>query len=565
MRIFHSNGLAFAALSVLILGWLAGTPAALAQTTIQPEKLIDRPEVDRPEIVEEREIIFLPDEEIGAPDASTEKVFKLKGVILEGSEVYTDADIDPIVAAYLGQEVSFADLNAIAQAVTRKYRIDGFVLSQAVLPPQDIEGGILRLQAVEGRVTSIEIQGEYRERNGLIQRMADRILTDGPLNTGTMERYLLLIDDLPGITARGAIQPGDIQGGATLIIAIEQDMIEGSVGLDNLGSVFIGRYRGTVVGAVNSAFAMHDRTTVRAITTLFANQTRELTFGDIMHEQQIGSDGLRIRARGAFTHTHPGERLRHMGLEGESWNAEIQALYPMIRSRQFNINALAGFRVRQSKNFIFSLKTSRDRTRQAWIGGELDFTDPLGGVTQIELRGTHGFEIWNSTDDGLGRTRANGAHHFVAGSLRATRIQTITGGVSARVTVRGQLADDPLLAGDEVSFGGTEIGRAYDFAEIVGDDGIGAVAELRWAGPPVHDLIESYQFYGFYDFASVWNQKPVVAEPGQISMASAGAGVRFNFAHEVSGFFEFGVPLTKVVGSEGDNDLRLFFSLRKRF
>ena len=42
--------------------------------------------------------------------------------------------------AYLGKKVSQADLAAMAEAISEAYRAQGFHLSRAIVPPQDVAG-----------------------------------------------------------------------------------------------------------------------------------------------------------------------------------------------------------------------------------------------------------------------------------------------------------------------------------------------------------------------------------------------------------------------------------------
>ncbi len=557
-------GLAFSFVMSVAAGVAFGQPIP---PSIQPGQIIDQPAEDLRQRELRPDIIVVPDEAAGDSAGSTEKIFVLQEIVLDGVTAYDQAELAQTAAEFVGTEVSFADLNAIARAITLRYRTDGYVLSQAVLPPQEIEGGVVHLQMIEGRISGVQIIGEVRDYLHIIQKMADRITALGPTNTGDLERYLLLIDDLPGIRARGVIQPSDVPGGGQLLITVEQDRLEGSIVADNLGNRLVGPFRGTLVVAVNDVLGLHDRTTLRGIITGFEGQTRELRLGEVMQEFQVGSNGLRIRARGAFTASQPGGAARPLAVRGKGWTAEIQALYPLIRSRQFNINLLAGFRALESKTDILGIQVSEDHVRSFWFRVSLDKTDTLGGVTQVNAEVAQGANILNGTNDGIGRTRANGQHVFTRLNAQVTRIQDLTHGFSARAVVAGQYAIDPLLSSEEFALGGTTFGRAYDFAEIVGDSGVGSFIELRYNGPVPPKYVESYQLYGFADIGSVWNRNRVAGERRQVSIASTGAGIRFNLAGEVSGSVEAAVPLSRDVGSVGDhgNNVRVRFSIRKRF
>lgn len=508
------------------------------------------------------ETIMFDEADAADKSLSTEKVFTLQSVQLDGSTIYDQATIDGLTVNYIGQPVSFADLNAITQNITRQYRADGYLFSRAVLSPQEIKDGVVQLQIIEGRLTEVEVVGDFKDYNNLIKVLAEKIRSAGPTNSQDLERYLLLIDDLPGIKARSLLQPSSTPGGGKLVITIEQDGFEGSVSLDNRGSKYLGRTRGTVVGAANSLFGRHERTTLRAIV---AQDTSELRFFDISHEEQIGSEGVRLKGRFAITDTEPGSSLDINNVEGDSRLLDLEVLYPLIRGRQFNVNLLGGFTALNSKSDVLGSRVSEDRVRYLSAGSRIDFTDTWAGVTQFDLSVSQGVDWFNATDDGLGRTRSNGEHDFLRANLSAIRVQDLPNEFSMLFSAAAQYSADPLLSSEEFAVGGGQFGRAYDSGEITGDSGISGAVELRYGGLVSYEYLKSYQFYGYYDIGKVWNESILVAETGHESLASAGLGVRFNVKHDVSGYLEINKPLTRSVSAEDDDDARFYFSILKRF
>ena len=59
----------------------------------------------------------------------------------------------------LGKQVSLAELVDLANRLTAKYRQDGYLLTQVVVPEQSIEGGKVRLQVIEGYLEHVQIKG----------------------------------------------------------------------------------------------------------------------------------------------------------------------------------------------------------------------------------------------------------------------------------------------------------------------------------------------------------------------------------------------------------------------
>ena len=552
--------------SVLLAGTIFATPvAASAQvpTSADPgivSRSLEREDRNRGTLDGN---IVLPQMEDQVIEGSTEKVFKLTDVTVEDSTVYDQADFNKIIGEFKGQDVSFSDLSRITNNMTRKYREDGYIFSRVILPPQKIQNGVVRVQAVEGRVENVEVTGEYKDRGGLIRSMANKIHSDGPTNTRDIERYLLLIDDLPGITARSFVKPSQTQGAGDLVIVVEQDPFEGSVTLDNRGTRFVGPWRGEFVGAFNSLFGIHDRTTLRGIV---ASQSEELQYGELIHEEQLFTEGLRVKGRYAITSTKPGGSISSLGIEGDSELFDVEALYPVIRSRDLNLGINGGFTANNTTTELSGIEVGRDRIRSGRLNSTLDFTDRLRGINQFDLGLTQGLRVLDATSDGIGRSRANGEHDFLRFNATATRVQDLWWpGVSALVSATGQYTSDPLLASEEFTVGGAGFGRGYDSGEIAGDKGYAGLLELRYSNAVASQLLQSYQVYTFVDYGKVKNIDPVVGEAEEDSLTSAGVGVRYNLNYDLSGYLEVDKPLNKQVNAEGDDDTRVFMTLTKRF
>jgi len=107
----------------------------------------------------------VPSEPEAVPPEDLEKIkFVLTGTVIEGSTVYTDSDFLPLYEKYLNTQVSLADVYRIAEAITARYRNDGYILSRTVVPPQRIQNGMVRITVIEGFIDSISIEGSVKGR-----------------------------------------------------------------------------------------------------------------------------------------------------------------------------------------------------------------------------------------------------------------------------------------------------------------------------------------------------------------------------------------------------------------
>jgi hemolysin activation/secretion protein len=132
----------------------------------------------------------------------------------------------------------------------------------------------------------------------------------------------------------------------------------------------------------------------------------------------------------------------------------------------------------------------------------------------------------------------------------ASRLQSLFWRLSLLGYVTGQYSFNPLLASEQFAYGGSQLGRGYDPAAIIGDHGVGGTLELRLDTPLTGRLLQSVQPYIFYDGGRTWNIKTVIGVPTRQSATSAGIGIRFAINTVISGNLMLAQPLTTKIATE---------------
>lgn len=156
------------------------------------------------------------------PSEADAITFVLSGVMVNGATAYSEADFLPIYETALGQEVSLGDVYRMAGKISAKYRGDGYILSRAVVPAQRIRDGLVRIEVVEGFISDVIIEGDVSARESLLESYAAKIAAERPITADTLERYLLLADDLAGVSAKAVLTPSaDEPGGSDLVMFID--------------------------------------------------------------------------------------------------------------------------------------------------------------------------------------------------------------------------------------------------------------------------------------------------------------------------------------------------------
>src|SRR5258708_6094391 len=88
-------------------------------------------------------------------NADPAPLFVLRKVSLSGAHAIAPDVTARAYQAYLGMKVSQADLAEMANAISEAYRAAGFHLSRAIVPPQDVAAGHIRVQVIEGTIAEL--------------------------------------------------------------------------------------------------------------------------------------------------------------------------------------------------------------------------------------------------------------------------------------------------------------------------------------------------------------------------------------------------------------------------
>src|SRR3546814_427015 len=103
-------------------------------------------------------------------------------------------------APFIGRTLDKATIGEIASALSDTYGKGDVALYTIVVPQQNLSDGVLTLRVVEGYIDDVVITGDVKGRGlDLVRRYAARLAAEKPLRRPTLERYLSLIRDIPGL------------------------------------------------------------------------------------------------------------------------------------------------------------------------------------------------------------------------------------------------------------------------------------------------------------------------------------------------------------------------------
>src|SRR5437764_14008400 len=265
-------------------------------------------------------------------------------IVVTGATVYDEQDFAPLYADLIGHEVPLAAIYDLARRITVKYGAGGYVLSRAVVPPQNFgrHGAVVRIQVVEGYVDNVVWPAEKLARyRDFFSDYTARIVADRPANIRTLERYLLLANDLPGLKFATSLKPSPTNPNAsTLIVEVTEKPIDLMARIDNRGTVARGPWQYLGSATLNNTVARaHEAFTVTYAGTFQLEELQYILFG---YRQVLNSEGLTFFANASYGIGTPGtEQLRMFDYRTRSTVLEAGLSYPVIRSLEKSLNVTA--------------------------------------------------------------------------------------------------------------------------------------------------------------------------------------------------------------------------------
>jgi hemolysin activation/secretion protein len=430
----------------------------------------------------------------------------VKEVRFSGNEGLASLDeLQGLAKNITGKNAAAAELQGLADKVTAVLRTRGYFLARAYLPKQDVTSGVIQVAIIQARSDGevvINPSEGVRIRERQLKRMVDAVIKPGQtLRERDLERVLLLMNDLPGVSAKAVLAPGTQPGTTRITLNVtEAKLFSGAFWVDNYGNRHTGAARGNGLISVNDPFRIGDQFSV------MVSGAEGLAQGRMAYTAPIGSRGLEASA----SYTAMGYKLigdlSSLDAKGTAQTVNAGLSYPLIRRRSFNINANASY---DGKRLIDKIQGSTVRDKQIH-GGTFGFAGDLsdkfngGGYTSWSASTMMGnLDLSNNpVDEFFDRIGPKAAGNFQKYNISASRLQRVTNRLTFSGSYFGQFASGNLDSSEKFNLGGPYGVRAYAVGEASGDEGHLFNLEMR-DDLPLDLKMGNLQVIGFFDTGNI--------------------------------------------------------------
>ena len=389
----------------------------------------------------------------------TARVF-ISRIAVDASDILTAEEIQAITAPYENREISIAQLHEVVRKINEVYTSRNYITAKALLPPQTIKDGVVRIQLVEGRLGELLLSGnQYTRDSFFLDRL--NLLNGDLVRLDSLEQQLTYFNMLNDVRLRAELKPGTVFGTTDIVIIAQEPANEQVVFFsDNAGGKTTGQYR------YGFTWTNRSLTGNRDTLSLMPVWSKGTFAGSFSYSVPVNNGRLAI--------SHNRNRIdilsgpyAHLNVEGYSTDTGLSYTWPQSVRAGFKTEHSLELHAKDSETLFDGTKLVDTAVKTAVYGYTLQANSNTKAV-YVRHDITRGY-----ADSGQSQH-----NHFIKYSMSAVRQQALADGVILTLRLSGQLTPDKNLPTvEQFSLGGMSSVRGYANGLLMGDKGYAVNAE----------------------------------------------------------------------------------------
>jgi hemolysin activation/secretion protein len=466
-----------------------------------------------------------------------------------GSSVFSAAEFAKITEPYTKRPLAIAELFQLRSAITQLYVDRGYITSGAYIPPQTLQGGVVTIRVVEGKLEAITVNGTRRLNSNYVRsRLA--IAAGPPLNRNRLLEALQLLQLDPLIQSLAAeLAAGTRPGESVLSVQVtEAKNLNAQLVFDNARAPSVGTNRRQLQLSAGNVTGLGDR-----LSALYTN-TNGSNALDLSYTLPINPrNGTLSINYGTASSNVIEPPFDGLGIESKSRYYEFTLRQPLLQTptHEFALGFTATRRESEATlldGLIPFPALGADRNGKTRLTALRFFQEATwrGSAAVVALRSqfTVGLNALSATinpDPPDSR--------FFAWRGQAQWVRLLAPETLLLVRSDVQLAGRPILPMEQFGLGGQDSVRGYRQDALLTDSGLFASAEVRLPILRLPKLNSLLQLTPFIDLGTAWNLGNAL-DLDPRTLLSLGMGLRFQFSDRLTARLDWGIPLIDISGAK---------------
>ncbi len=538
----------------LLISLLSSTALARAKNPIAKNSPQDQHKVEKHVVINH----INSSSKLSQPRASIAnedfKAFVVQEIVINLEGIEQQKDFNDICAEYVGKYMTHEMLTELNIKLTK------YLVSQDYLVPKIDINENKGVVYVNVRVTGIDrvvILGEGKNSQ-LMNEYADKILEAKPAKVKYVQRYLALMNKVPGYDIEYKLE--EKAGSASemeLVVATAKTKAEAFIGVDNYGVNDLGKMQTAAVAQMYSPNGGPDSLMINGSTTNHPDRLNDVGVG---YSRVINTYGTSAHVYASHSTNNSTKDDIVNADDGTGSTVRTSLAHHLYLTATQNLAGEFGLNYKNSSSYVVDDISNTSRTDQksnytsADLGLKYIFKDYWGGHDMMHLTFTQGIDgrFKQYKDGGVLDSIDTPDEHFNVISFDVYKDQPLPNNFSIFSHVSANYSGHELPSQEMFILGGREFGRGYSFGTLDGNRMLAASLEVRYTHKlDNHMFINDIQPYIFHDMGYVGKQ---YGDTDITHLSSNGGGVRFKLRYDVDFGAEAAVPEKKHYKVDGENE-----------
>lgn len=462
-----------------------------------------------------------------------------ENIHLTGVTVYDPQHLWLFAIEHAVKHSSELTLEEIAKAVQLIYREDGYFLVDV----QVIHTGRkAELKIHEGQISKIEIAGASPELAQSIQNYVNTALGEGPITLERFERGIMLAKDLAGVALTTEFVSSQGSGDDVLKIAVKTTKQRGSLSLDNLPRNFGKGAYAVLSEEVYSTFKPGDMFRVNVMPSADFNNNWSGVFGTLTYRAPIGSAGWYAEATvgtGLTRNLYTGADQTPQNLFQNTLLANVVLGYPIHRDTHSFLYTMSEIGYSALENSLKGMNSTKAEVLRQYLVYSNNANDGSTFRAGVTLTGGTADKQYY----GPLVVSDSSFYHLRLGAGYTTPLNNASAGLGLRLEANAQVTTSSVPTTEKYFVGDRSRLRGYGYAELIGDSGVAATAEVSQFFHLGAKYFDSIAPFAFVDAGWIKQNKPVPGMLNETPLASVGFGVQTRSQENFSIRAWVGLPL----------------------
>jgi hemolysin activation/secretion protein len=503
----------------------------------------------------------------GEPD----EAFDILEYQVIGNSVLPPLTIERAVYPHLGEHRRFQDVENARAALEQAYRDAGYATVLVSIPEQQVVGGVVRLEVVEGKVERVRVTGAKYYSLGEIRARVPSLAPGTVPYFPDVQRELASLSRTEDRQVQPVLRPGKGPGTVEVEIAVKDELpLHGSLDFNNNASPNTTDLR---VAAQLRYDNLWQKEHSISLGYAFAPERNE--------ESRIWSLNYLI------PFSRSGRYLALYGVRSRSDIAAVGDVTVIGSGNIYGTRYIVPLPAHAEEGFFHSLTFGvdyKDFFDQTGLQGSDSFETPITYVPFLFQYGAGGHGDKRSTHATAGLTfnirgvagahdvdfeqkryKASASFFYLRAGVRHS--QRFFGEWRVNANADAQFAREPLISNEQFAIGGADSVRGYLLGEQFGDWGARGSLEL---GTPTlapaswSSVVSDFYAFAFYDAGHVAIYDPLPEQQSRFTLTSTGLGLRFGAKRHLTAALDWAWPLKDSTFTK-KGDARLLFRVVGEF